>query len=49
MWDVEGGMENIHLSALSAEEQLARKRARDQKSQRATQDRANWTIHGLQE
>jgi hypothetical protein len=49
MWDVEGGMENIPLSTLSAEEQLARNRARDQKSQRAVRDRANWTIHGLQE
>lgn len=40
---------NIPLSALSAEEQLGRKRARDRKSQRAMRDRANWTIHSLQE
>lgn len=40
---------NIPLSSLSAEEQLARKRARDRKSQRAMRDRANWTIHSLQE
>jgi hypothetical protein len=40
---------SIHLSALSPEEQLARKRARDRKSQRAMRDRANWTIRTLQE
>jgi hypothetical protein len=40
---------SIHLSALSPEEQLARKRARDRKSQRAMRDRANWTIRTLRE
>ena len=40
---------SLPLSALPPEEQLARKRARDRKSQRAMRDRANWTIHTLQE
>jgi hypothetical protein len=42
-------MENVPWSALSAEEQLVRKRLRDRKSQRTMRDRANWTIYSSQD